>query len=176
MDPLRKAYATLDAPFGTPRRDLRRQFKKLVRRWHPDRFVGDPQGQAEAARRMREINAAYEVVCSSETSPDTSPPREAPPVVSTEPRDRVTRPLSRSAIDGIVQSVGTGSPIDVLLEFIGWSWPLFFALLINPPRYQWLRDELAGRPHTSVFVWQLALVGLALFLRWRQRRKRLQHP
>src|SRR3954471_8749314 len=132
MDALRRAYTTLDLPVGASPRDLRRQFRKLVRRWHPDRFGGDPQGQAEAAQRMRDINAAYELICSSGVGSVTAEP--PPPVVSTEPRDRVTRPLDRSAIDGIVNSVGTESPVDVLLEFIGWAWPLFLALLINPPR------------------------------------------
>jgi hypothetical protein len=39
-----------------------RQSKGLVKRWHPDRYAADPQGQAEAAQRMREINAAFALV------------------------------------------------------------------------------------------------------------------
>lgn len=59
MDPLRRAYAMLEVSPGASIREVRRQFKKLVRRWHPDRFPVDPQGRVEAARRMTEINAAY---------------------------------------------------------------------------------------------------------------------
>jgi hypothetical protein len=121
---------------------------------------------------MREINAAYELLRHSSAPRPPSETLEGSVAAPVEPRERVTRPFSRSAVDGIVWSIGTESPLDVLLGFLAWSWPLFLALLINPPRYQWLSDELAGRPHSSVFVWQLLLVALAVVLRFRQRHRR----
>lgn len=174
MDALRNAYATLGLAPGSSARDVRRQFKKLVKRWHPDRFGSDPQGQSEAAQRMREINAAYELIQSADRAPaaSTAPTRADPGVTHAEPRDRVSQTLGRSAVEGIVRSIGTESPVDVVFAFLAWSWPLFLALLINPPRYQWLQDELAGRPHSSVAFWQLLLVGLSFFLRFWQRRSR----
>src|SRR5258707_399327 len=173
MESLRRAYATLDLLVSASPRDVRRQFKRLVRRWHPDRFARDPQGQAEAAARMREINAAYELLRDSYAPQPPSETPEGSMAAPVAPRERITRPLSRAAVDGIVRSIGTESPLGVLLGFLAWSWPLFLALLINPPRYQWLSDELAGRPHSSVLVWQLLLVALALVLRFWQRHRRL---
>jgi hypothetical protein len=124
---------------------------------------------------MREINAAYQLIRAASALPRTVPasPAAEPEVAVAAPRDPFTTRLRRNAIEGIVRSIGTESPVDVLLDFLAWSWPLFLALLISPPRYQWLRDELAGRPHSSVFVWQLLLVGLAVFLRfWRRKTRR----
>ena len=58
---LARAYATLGLPPVCSHRDAVRQYKALVKRWHPDQYATDPQGQAEAAQRMREINAAFAV-------------------------------------------------------------------------------------------------------------------
>jgi hypothetical protein len=173
MDALRGAYATLELGPGASARDVRRQFKRLARRWHPDRFARDPQGQAEAAARMRQINAAYELIQSAD-SPAVSPVPELGDVskAPNEPRETVTTPLSRDAIDGIVRSIGTEGNFDVLARFMFWSWPLILALFIDPPGHQWLEDEIARRPHSWVRLWQALLVALAVLLRLWQRRTR----
>ena len=41
--------------------ELRRRYRKLARRWHPDRCAGSPQLRNEATIRMAEMNAAYRV-------------------------------------------------------------------------------------------------------------------
>jgi hypothetical protein len=169
MDPSRNAYATLElSPSASPA-EVREQYKRLVRRWHPDQFVDDPQGQADAARQMRQINVAYALIQEATAREDRPVPPASSPAGS--PGEQRGAPLSREAIDGIVQSVGTESPLDVLRGFLAWSWPLFLALLIGPPRYQWLTDELAGRPHSSVALWQVLLVALAVVLRLRRSKR-----
>jgi DnaJ domain len=175
MDPLLRAYAALELSPGASMREVRRQFKMLVRRWHPDRFAEDPQGQVEAAHRMREINGAYRLICDAGMPPAGPPPESSggPTVAQPEPHEPITSHLSRSAIDGIVRSMGTESPIDVLLTFLAWSWPLFLALFITfAHRYSWALRE---QPGPSVALWWL-LVGLALFLRFRQWRKEHRNP
>jgi hypothetical protein len=175
MDTLRNAYATLELSPGASAREVRRQFKKLVRRWHPDRFAEDPVGQAEAAGRMSAINAAYRLIQGARAAPTAppGPPAHAPTVEASEPREPVTRPLGRGAIDGIVRSMGTASPVDTILGVLAWSWPLFVAVAITftQPYYSW-QDWAAGRPRPSYMVryWQLLLVALALLLRFRRRR------
>lgn len=42
--------------------DVRRQYKKLVMEFHPDKFYGDTQKMEEMERVMKLINAEYEVV------------------------------------------------------------------------------------------------------------------
>jgi hypothetical protein len=61
-DAIRSAYATLDLAPHAPLWRVRRQYKALVRKWHPDRFDGDPQGVADATIRMRAINEAFDTI------------------------------------------------------------------------------------------------------------------
>jgi hypothetical protein len=51
MDP----YAVLGVARGAGERELLRAYRRLAKRWHPDR------AGAESARRMAEINQAYEL-------------------------------------------------------------------------------------------------------------------
>jgi hypothetical protein len=106
-DPIGRAYALLGLAPGASAELLRRQYKALVRRWHPDRFAGDPQGQAEASLRMRAINDAYHLLLQRSTpAPDTPPSRPPrPPGAS----------LSREEIERMVQAMGTEGPVDQLL-------------------------------------------------------------
>lgn len=49
----------LSAPFN--RRDLKRRYRTLISRWHPDRFHSSPAAkQAEATEKAKRINLAYE--------------------------------------------------------------------------------------------------------------------
>jgi hypothetical protein len=107
-DPVSRAYALLGLSPGATPELLRKQYRTLVRRWHPDRFAGDPQGQAEASLRMRAINDAYRLLL----------PRSAPlaePAPSPPPRPRGAS-LSREEIDRIVRALGTEGPVDHLLS------------------------------------------------------------
>ena len=59
VDPLAHAYATIGLRPGSSARELKQQYKRLVKKWHPDRWANDPVNQADAAQKMRAINAAY---------------------------------------------------------------------------------------------------------------------
>ena len=103
-DPLSRAYALLELAPGASPDVVRKQYKALVRRWHPDRFAGDPQGQSEASLRMRAINDAYHLILQ----------RSAPAAAVATPRPH-GQPLSREEIERIVAALGTDGPIDLLL-------------------------------------------------------------
>ena len=105
-----RAYAQLGVPPGASPMQFRKRYKELVRRWHPDRFASDPRGQAEAAVRMREINAAYHLILASAGSP----PYGASGFSRTTDA-RVAGPLTRDEIERMVQAVGTNGPVDVVL-------------------------------------------------------------
>lgn len=48
--------------------DLRRAYIRLVKLWHPDRYVGAPEAlRARAERRVRQINEAYDTLSDPET-------------------------------------------------------------------------------------------------------------
>jgi curved DNA-binding protein CbpA len=57
---LRHAYAVLGLSPPLTEAALKRRYKSLARRWHPDRYQADPVGQAEATETLRDINIAYE--------------------------------------------------------------------------------------------------------------------
>jgi DnaJ domain len=105
--PLSRAYAQLGLPPGASLELVRKQYKGLVRRWHPDRFADDPQGQGEASLRMRAINDAYQLLV-QRAAPVPDPPSPRPSRARGEP-------LSREEIDRIVQALGTEGPVDLLL-------------------------------------------------------------
>jgi hypothetical protein len=121
---IRKAYATLGLPFGASRRELRRQYKKLVRTWHPDRFGGDPVGQATATEQLGRINRAYRAVL-DELDLQAPAPVEAPPAGGGAPGWRPSSRLGRDEIDRLVRAIGTQGPVDWLIAKFDWLvWPL----------------------------------------------------
>ena len=59
---LRRDYANLEVPFGADIEDVRRSYKSLVLRYHPDRFAADPEKQAIALEITKKINESFERV------------------------------------------------------------------------------------------------------------------
>src|SRR4051795_13782598 len=80
MDPL----AALDLPPGASAQEIAGAYRRLAKRWHPDRGGG-----AVAAARMAEINAAYDVLRARAWQ------REPPP-----PQDAVTRVAAGRSVAG----------------------------------------------------------------------------
>lgn len=83
MDSLVRAYAILGVRPGAPAPEIKKRYRALVKVWHPDRFAADPQGQAEAAARMRAINEAYETLLARPSIPA--------PAASTAPSTATSR-------------------------------------------------------------------------------------
>jgi hypothetical protein len=115
-DPRARAFAQLGLSPGASPAQVRAQYKALVRRWHPDRFLSDPRGQAEAADRMREINAAYELILKGWPPPPPSGPGgvgQPRPAARPEPLVRSRSPFRRNAMSDsdsweMLRSCGSG--------------------------------------------------------------------
>ena len=111
-DPIRRAYAVLGLEPGAPERQVRKSYRALVKKWHPDRHAKDPQGQADAAQRMREINKAYDTILA-----------HTAPKLPIHPRSHADGPapgspagmgrLSREQIDAMVRAIGTEGPLEI---------------------------------------------------------------
>ena len=52
-------YANLELEPGAGLGALTRAWKKLVRKYHPDRYAADPARQAAATRLVQDLNHAY---------------------------------------------------------------------------------------------------------------------
>lgn len=57
-----ECYATLGLPAGTEWEVLRAHYKRLIRRWHPDRFAAGSPQQRLAEEKSKQITAAYQTL------------------------------------------------------------------------------------------------------------------
>jgi hypothetical protein len=135
-DDVRSAFAAFGLDPGAPLTEVRRRYKKLARRWHPDLFVGDPQGLAEATIRMRVINRAYEMIRHAEAA-------------------RVPRvPEKQTTDSGLGTSVPAGAPLtsDEIEEIVE-------ALNYRPSFVERLREDPFNRVLSLLVVtWYAAMV------------------
>lgn len=79
---LGKAYEVLGVKPGVPVRELKAAHRDLAKVWHPDRFVHDPGLQQKAQEKLKEINAAYELLISGKAQQRRPEP---PPTYATQP-------------------------------------------------------------------------------------------
>jgi len=111
VNDIRRAYAVFGLPAGSAYPTVRKRYMSLVKRWHPDRFASDPQGQAEAGERLRVINGAYSTLARHLDAPVAKTPRK--------PGKPVGRRLTREEIDGIVAAIGSQGAFDDLFRAFG---------------------------------------------------------
>jgi DnaJ-domain-containing protein 1 len=61
VDPgLRQDYANLEVPFGADIETVRRSYKRLMMKYHPDKHAGDPEKQKVALEITKKINESFE--------------------------------------------------------------------------------------------------------------------
>lgn len=53
-------YRTLELPEGASLAEVRRSYRKMVAKYHPDRFASDPEKYAAATEVARKITEAYD--------------------------------------------------------------------------------------------------------------------
>src|ERR1051325_7667202 len=110
-DDVSRAYALLGLRRGCSRRDVKQQYKRLVRVWHPDRFANDPVACAEATEQMRRINDAFATLQASVREAHVvRSPAEAAAALAREARPIVTQPLTADEIDELANAIGTPDP------------------------------------------------------------------
>ena len=59
---VRHAYAVLGVSRGSSPLTVKKRYRDLVKKWHPDLFVFDPTGARLANQQLRIINRAFHVV------------------------------------------------------------------------------------------------------------------
>jgi hypothetical protein len=102
-DAVQRAYATLGLPASATTAQVKRRYRLLVKRWHPDRFANDSRNQAEATEHLAQFNVAYHLLIGQGHAEGD--------VMS------ATNRLTREQVDRMVQSIGSEGPVDWLL---GW--------------------------------------------------------
>jgi len=56
---LRELYAQLEVPYGAPFEDVKKSFRRLMRKYHPDLHVGNPQKHKTATQLTMSLTQAY---------------------------------------------------------------------------------------------------------------------
>jgi hypothetical protein len=149
-----RACAVLGVTPSATAREAKRAYKKLVRRWHPDRFANDPQGEREATARLQQITEAYQTIVQA-----LGPDGAAVPAGGRAYEPGV--PLSREEIERLVETMRVEGPVEAFFKQPMWWWPLPLGLFF-----------LASARGSS---WHLlggaALVAAAPVLWWLERRQ-----
>jgi COMPASS component SWD3 len=57
---IEKFYKTLELPVNSSQAEVKAAYRSLARKYHPDRFTGDPVNLKACEERFKTINAAYE--------------------------------------------------------------------------------------------------------------------
>jgi DnaJ domain len=157
VDAVRRSYAALGLRAGAPLAEVRRRYRFLAQRWHPDRHTSDPRNVADANAEMRRINHAYQAIAQRQaTERGGSVP---------EPERR----LSPDDIDRLVSAIGSEGPMDWVLDSLRWVGNAYEALLlvvggaiiaVQLARSLWQRDFSTLRQHPEM----IPILGLILLL------------
>jgi hypothetical protein len=65
IDELRRAYQLLDVPYSASERSIKQAYRRVAKRWHPDRYASGTLAQTEATQMMKRINEAYSHIASA---------------------------------------------------------------------------------------------------------------
>ena len=61
-DDLRLAYAALEVPYAADFATVRKSYRALMRKFHPDRHAGSPEKQKAATELAQKLSAAYQLI------------------------------------------------------------------------------------------------------------------
>ena len=61
-DELRRAYAALEVPLGSDFATVRKSYRALMRKYHPDRNTGSPEKQKVATELAQKLSQAYQLI------------------------------------------------------------------------------------------------------------------
>ena len=56
---LRELYAQLEVPYGAPFEEIKKSFRRLMRKYHPDLHIGNPQKHKTATQLTMSLTQAY---------------------------------------------------------------------------------------------------------------------
>lgn len=66
-----ECYQILEVEIGDSIEQIRESYLNLVKVWHPDRFTHDPKLKQKASEKLKNINDAYDRICSNDFSDDS---------------------------------------------------------------------------------------------------------
>jgi hypothetical protein len=133
-------FAVLGVTPGASGEEVAAAYRRLAKRWHPDRASGQ-----DAARRMAEINAAYDLVRSErwlERNGRTAPPSERPeaPARRMPAGAWLAEPLRRALGRELLGALEDGEDVAMVTPTSTWASPQTL-LAVTDRRLLWLLDD-----------------------------------
>jgi len=55
-------YTVLGVSQNASEEDIKKAYRSLVKKYHPDRYAGDPKAEAAASEKLKQINQAYDML------------------------------------------------------------------------------------------------------------------
>jgi len=146
-------YSILGVRVGAPERELTAAYRAQAKRWHPDRGGGE-----EAARRMAEINAAYDLLRAE--AAHGRPARASAPARRRGGRgswlpDAVRRALGPELLDALADD----EAVRIVTPASTWASPRS-VLAVTERRLLWLLDDAPVARVRSVGYREVATVSL----------------
>jgi hypothetical protein len=141
IDRLLSAYRALDIDVRASAVAIRQRYRELARLHHPDRWPNGSPEQDRAADRMREINAAYDLIESAPLRDHVFATEPVAPTESDRPSPIVHGQPSVAAETLIRAAVGLGVGVAMVAA---------------------LRS--GGLPGLAIYGWLIPLLGLVLFV------------
>lgn len=80
---IERAFEVLELSPSASMVDIDQAYRDMAAVWHPDRFEGSPRLRAKAEHRLKEINAARDLLASrarARARPIKAPEKEIPPM------------------------------------------------------------------------------------------------
>jgi hypothetical protein len=148
---------------GAAPEEVAAAYRALAKRWHPDR----PGAGPEAARRMRQINAAYDELRRVDGPSPVLPPPAAPRRARRQGwwlPERVRRALGPELVDALQR----GEDVAFVTRAATWSGGDSL-LAVTDRRLLWLLDDaVLGRVRSLPFH---SVAGVDVRLSWPRRRR-----
>jgi DnaJ-like protein len=151
MDP----FATLDLESGASPEDVVAAYRRLAKRWHPDRGGG-----AVAAARMAEINAAYDVLRSGAWQREPPPPSPVSAVrgVAAVAGSWLAEPMRRALGRELLVALEDAEDVALVTPAATWASPRTL-LAVTDRRLLWLLDDAPTHRVREVRYGAIAEIG-----------------
>jgi hypothetical protein len=152
-------YAILGVNPGTPPAELTAAYREQAKRWHPDR-----NGDEASARKMAEVNAAYDLLRAGGFS---APPRSAKPDPGRTPapvrgRGAWLVPAIRRALGReLLEALEDGEDVVYVTPTATWA-SARALLVVTDRRLLWLLDDVVMRRVDSVRYSRIASIDHSL--------------
>jgi DnaJ-like protein len=127
MDP----YSVLGLAPGADSREVAAAYREQAKRWHPDRGGGE-----EAARRMADINAAYDLLRAQATHAAPAPP----PPVRRRRGSWLPDAIRRALGPELLAALGEREAVRLVTPASTWASPRAL-LAVTERRLLWLLDD-----------------------------------